>query len=133
MSSGGVSCFHTPYGVTSFRTVLLGDLTTGTDLFPYALWRDLVSDIHSAIGVTPVESFHTPYGVTSFRTSPTTRSARGGRFPYALWRDLVSDELTPCLTPAPQGFHTPYGVTSFRTGTILTYSIVSAVSIRLMA
>ena len=37
--------FHTPYGVTSFRTT--GPVTTGmttTGPFPYALWRDLVSD-----------------------------------------------------------------------------------------
>jgi hypothetical protein len=62
--------FHTPYGVTSFRTYLYTELAIQALEFPYALWRDLVSDC--------------------YRRSSETRTGHGA-FPYALWRDLVSD------------------------------------------
>ena len=73
------------------------DRTSAVQLFPYALWRDLVSD-HSPGSFDQDPSthrFHTPYGVTSFRT--------GG---HVWWYEVY---------PGSCRFHTPYGVTSFRT------------------
>jgi hypothetical protein len=73
----------------------MGELPDVAFEFPYALWRDLVSD---DIARRPEHygywGFHAPYGVTSFRTCAT----RAFEFAARL-----------------QGFHTPYGVTSFRT------------------
>src|ERR1039458_719233 len=82
-------------------------------LFPYALWRDLVSDAPlTTLPTTAKKRFHTPYGVTSFRTA-------GNKF------DVDSELLC---------FHTPYGVTSFRTCRVrLSARRAALVSIRLMA
>ena len=61
--------FHTPYGVTSFRTVTRSSGSRWLVSFPYALWRDFVSD----------------------QGRGYRASADRQEFPYALWRDFVSD------------------------------------------
>ena len=66
----GHTCFHTPFGVTLFRTTLSGKHYLDTLKFPYAFWRDSVSDWHASTGVC-------------------NKIYVG--FPYAFWRDSVSD------------------------------------------
>src|SRR6266571_3658127 len=61
------ACFHTPCGVTLFRTSIPRG-AHDCQSFPYALWRDVVSN-----------------------KSGPGRSCRAGMFPYALWRDVVSN------------------------------------------
>src|SRR6266568_3786098 len=62
--------------------------------FPYALWRDVVSD---------------PFEIKVLLWAML-------EFPYALWRDVVSDKRFNPHDPHCQGsFHTPCGVTLFRT------------------
>ena len=77
---------------------LVSDFAAGYQLvlddpsqFPYALWRDLVSDRDRWRDSRKGSCFHTPYGVTLFRTRSSHSYRRIDSFPYALWRDLVSD------------------------------------------
>ena len=115
------SGFHTPIGVTSFRTHIARaarrgnwflyayrrDFVSDPDAgkvrqavvtwFPYAYRRDFVSDSQAmALGRQGRYRFHTPIGVTSFRTHA-----------HALGVSVAKQSL--------HGFHTPIGVTSFRT------------------
>ena len=79
--------------------------------FPYALWRDSVSDLPAYPTPAGVTCFHTPCGVTLFRTPPDR----------------------PIGPEVHHGFHTPCGVTLFRTIVGLWAKIHLGVSIRLVA
>ena len=84
--------------------------------FPYALWRDLVSD----------ES-----GFWAWMVRPI-------RFPYALWRDLVSDDVGVMALSVIIAILFPYAlwrdlVSDVCRAPRVMYSLLVYVSIRLMA
>src|ERR1039457_1092436 len=108
--------------------------TASCQRFPYALWRDLVSDPY-LIWI----SLNTRFPYALWRDLVSDAHTRSGgkspdQFPYSLWRDLVSDfGSNDNPTGWRRRFHTPYGVTSFRTARIGAQRLPDRVSIRLMA
>ena len=89
--------FHTPYGVTSFRTWRRKTLNIVPTTFPYALWRDFVSDKGDLEGQLRLSLPVFPYALWRDFVSDTILQERVTRtvpFTYALWRDFVSDRTT---------------------------------------